>query len=574
MASDGAGVPKSKPLADETLDSITPPHVTGFSGGEADHLPVLVSSDMASDGGGVPKSADETLDSIAPPHVDDFSGGEADHLPVLVSSEMASDGDGIPKLADETLDSITPPYVAADGEADHLPVLVSSEMASDGDGVPKLADETLDGIAPPDVADFSGGEADPVSGVVGHESGDESMTDADEGENRRKRQLPSGEDDVVDGEIANLDVDPFGGKLNCSLCSQLLERPVLTPCEHNFCLNCFEKWIDRGNTSCAKCRSPIPDKMASNPRVNTFLVPFIRTAKSFPLMNNQDGLEHAIKSKRAKKTATSMMYVTTPSDHFGPIPAENDPIRNLGVLVGESWEDRAECRQWGAHIPHIVDIAGKSDYGAQSVALSGRFKDDVDNGEWFLFTGSGKGFEDQKFEGVNEALRVSCKFGYPVRVVRSYRQKRSAYAPEKGVRYDGVYRIERCWRIARMNDSFKVCRYLFVRCDNEPAPWNSDEHGDHPRPLPTFEELNEPTDVFERTESPAWDFDEGEGLWKWMKPPPESQKLGHDSDEDSGDEWEEDLVEDESIQERFALECLALYVAFRLSVSSSTVYRD
>lgn len=29
---------------------------------------------------------------------------------------------------------------------------------------------------------------------------------------------------------------------------------------------------------------------------------------------------------------------------------------------------------------------------------------------------------------------------------RSHKEKRSSYAPEHGVRYDGVYRIEKCWR--------------------------------------------------------------------------------------------------------------------------------
>ena len=29
---------------------------------------------------------------------------------------------------------------------------------------------------------------------------------------------------------------------------------------------------------------------------------------------------------------------------------------------------------------------------------------------------------------------------------RSHKEKRSSYAPETGVRYDGVYRIEKCWR--------------------------------------------------------------------------------------------------------------------------------
>lgn len=32
-------------------------------------------------------------------------------------------------------------------------------------------------------------------------------------------------------------------------------------------------------------------------------------------------------------------------------------------------------------------------------------------------------------------------------MIRSHKEKRSAYAPaEKSVRYDGVYRIDKCWR--------------------------------------------------------------------------------------------------------------------------------
>jgi hypothetical protein len=88
---------------------------------------------------------------------------------------------------------------------------------------------------------------------------------------------------------------------------------------------------------------------------------------------------------------------------------------------------------------------------------------------------------------------------------------------------------------------FKVCRYLFVRCDNEPAPWTrfdkildfclvsirlysicrkqavvptdiydlllSDDHGDLPRPLPKIKELQGATDITERNGRPAWDYD-------------------------------------------------------------------
>jgi len=107
---------------------------------------------------------------------------------------------------------------------------------------------------------------------------------------------------------------------------------------------------------------------------------------------NQDRPDKAFTSERAKKAgkanaSSGKIFVTVPPDHLGPILAENDPERNQGVLVGESWEGRLECRQWGIHLPPVSGIAGQSSYGAQSVVLSGGYEDDEDHGEWFLYTG-------------------------------------------------------------------------------------------------------------------------------------------------------------------------------------------
>uniref|UniRef100_A0A0D9W382 RING-type E3 ubiquitin transferase n=1 Tax=Leersia perrieri TaxID=77586 RepID=A0A0D9W382_9ORYZ len=255
---------------------------------------------------------------------------------------------------------------------------------------------------------------------------------------------------------------------------------------------------------------------------------------------NEDRPDKAFTTERAKRAgmanaSSGQIFVTIAPDHFGPILEKHDPRRNRGVRVGDHWGNRMECRQWGAHLPHIAGIAGQSTYGAQSVALSGGYLDDEDHGEWFLYTGSGgrdlsgnkrtnkeQSF-DQKFEMLNAALRVSCLKGYPVRVVRSFKERRSPYAPETGVRYDGIYRIEKCWRKIGHQGKYIVCRYLFVRCDNEPAPWTSDEHGDCLRPLPDIEELASAIDITERKGSPAWDFDATDG-WKWMITPPISKK--------------------------------------------------
>ncbi|GAB4845800.1 E3 ubiquitin-protein ligase ORTHRUS 2 [Ancistrocladus abbreviatus] len=342
----------------------------------------------------------------------------------------------------------------------------------------------------------------------------------------------------------------LGENMKCSFCMQLPDRPVTTPCGHNFCLKCFERWLKQGKKACAKCRKKIPDKMLHQPRINSSLVYAIRMARLpiaapvgaprvMQFVHNEDLPDKAFTTERAKKAGkanakSGRIFVTIPNDHLGPIPAENDPIRKVGVLVGDSWEDRFACRQWGAHFPHVSGIAGQATYGAQSVVLSGGYVDDEDHGEWFLYTGSGgrdlsgnkrtnkEQASDQTFTLGNEALRYSCKRGYPVRVVRSHKEKRSNYAPEKGLRYDGIYRIEKCWRKVG-KQGYKVCRYLFVRCEDSPAPWSSDGHGDRPRDLPKVKELAVATDITERKENPHWDFDVDEGCWKWKKPPPPSR---------------------------------------------------
>ncbi|GKV17441.1 hypothetical protein SLEP1_g27951 [Rubroshorea leprosula] len=85
-----------------------------------------------------------------------------------------------------------------------------------------------------------------------------------------------------------------------------------------------------------------------------------------------------------------------------------------------------------------------------------------------------------------------------------------------------------CWRRTGAQ-GFKICQYLFVRCDNSPAPWTSDERGDRPRPLPVIKELKEAFDTTKRKEAPSWGFDTADGIWKWLKPPPDDKVKSENS---------------------------------------------
>jgi E3 ubiquitin-protein ligase UHRF1 len=93
-------------------------------------------------------------------------------------------------------------------------------------------------------------------------------------------------------------------------------------------------------------------------------------------VTQEDRTDDAFMTANAKRKGLSnacsgRMRVTCPPHHFGPISAAFDPERGQGICVGETWQNRLHCRQWGAHLPHVAGIAGQSEVGAQSVVLSG-----------------------------------------------------------------------------------------------------------------------------------------------------------------------------------------------------------
>ncbi|KAJ7178573.1 PUA-like domain-containing protein [Mycena crocata] len=79
--------------------------------------------------------------------------------------------------------------------------------------------------------------------------------------------------------------------------------------------------------------------------------------------------------------------------------------------------------------------------------MSGRYEDDVDTGETFMYTGNGgrsgkygPQIRDQELTRGNLGLDLSRLTGQPVRVVRGH-MLTSRWAPAEGYRYDGLYKV-------------------------------------------------------------------------------------------------------------------------------------
>lgn len=147
---------------------------------------------------------------------------------------------------------------------------------------------------------------------------------------------------------------------------------------------------------------------------------------------------------------------------FGHIP---------GIEVGFTFENYAAMNAAGIHRPTQAGISGSGKEGADSIVISGGYEDDQDFGDEIIYTGhggkntSGHQIADQTLTLGNLALARSQIEGLPVRIIRGA-HKHNPYAPKKGYRYDGLYRVDSYWH-EKGKSGFLVWRYRLLQINTE-----------------------------------------------------------------------------------------------------------
>lgn len=144
-----------------------------------------------------------------------------------------------------------------------------------------------------------------------------------------------------------------------------------------------------------------------------------------------------------------------------------------GASPGTYFADRRALADAGIHREMQKGIWGGSE-GAHSIVLSGGYEDDHDGGEEIIYTGEGgqdpttrRHTQDQQLLRGNLALARSCDTGRPVRVTRGA-GLRSPHAPESGLRYDGLFRVDDYWQ-ERGAHGYLVWRFRLLKLEAAPA---------------------------------------------------------------------------------------------------------
>ncbi|XP_065574297.1 E3 ubiquitin-protein ligase UHRF1-like [Artemia franciscana] len=272
----------------------------------------------------------------------------------------------------------------------------------------------------------------------------------------------------------------------CNVCGEKKDpnlQVMCDECDHPFHIYCLDpplEEIPEDDWYCPDCKTD-DDIVKAGDKVKESRKRNLASKKNEKKSNRDWGQGFATAGRQ------KICTIVKP-DHFGPIP---------GVEVGQSWLLRVSCSESGVHRPPVSGIHGKEKDGAYSVVLAGGYEDDEDRGEEFTYTGSGgrdlsgnkrtaaQSFDQEltrsnkaialncnaKFDSVNGAEASDWRGGKPVRVIRSYKAKKhSPYAPDEGVRYDGIYKVVKYWP-ERGHAGFIVWRYLMRRDDPSPAPW-------------------------------------------------------------------------------------------------------
>jgi putative restriction endonuclease len=156
-----------------------------------------------------------------------------------------------------------------------------------------------------------------------------------------------------------------------------------------------------------------------------------------------------------------------------------------GYPPGSTFQSRQALADSGVHRPLQAGISGSATEGADSIVLSGGYEDDLDEGDWIIYTGDGGNDPDtgaqianQQLSHRNRALTVSASEGLPVRAIRGAGH-RSKYSPTQGYRYDGLYYVDRYWHDIGKS-GYLIYRFFLRKADILAPLYSINEQADIP----------------------------------------------------------------------------------------------
>ncbi|MGJ6963441.1 caspase, EACC1-associated type [Streptosporangium sp. G11] len=165
---------------------------------------------------------------------------------------------------------------------------------------------------------------------------------------------------------------------------------------------------------------------------------------------------------------------------YGPVP---------GIEIGTEFPDRKALHDAKVHRPLQAGICGTQRAGgAESICISGGYKDDQDHGDLIIYTGHGGRDPDTKKQissqqandPGNAALIASQMSRLPVRVIRGA-DAGTEYSPSSGYSYDGLFTVADHWSTIGL-DGFRILQFRLEALNDESDAEYPNAENQHSQP--------------------------------------------------------------------------------------------
>jgi len=108
----------------------------------------------------------------------------------------------------------------------------------------------------------------------------------------------------------------------CAICTDVVENPVQTPCQHLFCNECIRRWINEGHRTCPEDRQALTANVLKTPNrlTNQFLNKLIVRCKNFTdgcrLMSTYEDMPQLCEHERSQCQVVQNALVREVCDQF------------------------------------------------------------------------------------------------------------------------------------------------------------------------------------------------------------------------------------------------------------------
>ncbi|CAF2457474.1 unnamed protein product [Rotaria sp. Silwood2] len=132
---------------------------------------------------------------------------------------------------------------------------------------------------------------------------------------------------MINIDYEYVDESSIDENYKCSICSKPFKHPVTTPCDHSYCQDCIQYWLDQGRSSCPTCRQTLSSNDLT-PITTRLVLNILDRLLVKCSQCQQNGIQRGNLNDHITKFCPKTVVICTASDIKCPWSSTRDELQN------------------------------------------------------------------------------------------------------------------------------------------------------------------------------------------------------------------------------------------------------